>query len=61
MTDSDRDVQRGLLERLANTLAPLDAKIDHALWLGTADEMRAELSYLRGLLGEALVQIRAVL
>lgn len=42
-------------------LAPLDAKIDFSLHVGTVEQMRADLSYLRGLLGEAHAEIKKVL
>lgn len=44
---------RELLERLGRVLAPLDSKIDHSLHVGTVEQMRADLTYMRGLLGQA--------
>lgn len=42
-----------LLKKLRDVLAPLDAKIDHSLSVGTEAQMREDLSYLRGILDEA--------
>lgn len=44
---------RDLLAKVGKALAPLDGKIDHALHVGTTEQMRADLTYLRGLLADA--------
>lgn len=52
---------RELLEKLRRVLAPLDSKIDHSLWVGTNAQLRHDLSYLRGLLNEALAAVEEAL
>jgi len=51
---------RELLEKIRGALAPLDAKIDHALFDGSPEQMRADLSYIRGLVGQICVACEEV-
>lgn len=50
-----------LLEQLDRVLEPLHPKIRFSLHVGTVGQMRADLEYLRDLLGEAHAEIKKVL
>lgn len=52
---------RELLYMISLVLKPLDAKIDHSLHIGTVEQMRADLSYLRGLLDETRAEIEEMI
>lgn len=57
--DASRDIAkliRGLrfAAKLVDALQPLSAKIDHALHVGTEEQMRADLEYLRKLIDDAV-------
>lgn len=50
-----------LLVKLRDVLKPLDSKIDFSLHIGTTEQMRADLTYMRRLLGDARAAIDELL